>query len=121
MFVLSGNSEQVTKMFRSFGLNEYEARVYFTLQVCGKTRAGKLWKNAGVPQSKVYYVLDSLTLKGLVENTAKFPREVKAKQFLRFALEFMNEKKILLKEIADMIEEHKEAIRKGAGYVQVLG
>ena len=57
MFVLNGNAEQITKLFRSFGLNEYEARVYFALQVCGKTRAGELWKKVGIPQSKVYYVL----------------------------------------------------------------
>ena len=97
MFVLNGNSEQIMKLFKPFGLSEYEARVHFTLQVCGKTKAGNLWKKAGVPQTKIYYLLEILTMKGLIETTRQHPREVRTKPFLKFALDFIQEKKLLLK------------------------
>ncbi|WP_172790396.1 helix-turn-helix domain-containing protein [Nitrosopumilus sp. Nsub] len=43
------------------------------------TKTRRLWKDAGVPQSKIYYLLDALEMKGLVEHTQRHPREVKAK------------------------------------------
>lgn len=107
MFVLNGNSEEITKLFRPFGLTEYEARVYFTLQVCGKTRISRLWTKAGVPQSKIYQILPDLAIRGLVEIIPKFPKEVRAKPFLRFANDFLTARKCLLDEISEKIEEHR--------------
>ena len=99
MFVLNGNSEEITKLFRPFGLTEYESRVYFTLQVCGQTPISRLWTRAGVPQSKIYQILPELVVRGLVEIIPKFPKEIRAKPFLRFANDFLTEKKCLLDEI----------------------
>lgn len=121
MFVLNGNSEEITKLFRPFGLTEYEARVYFTLQVCGQTRISKLWTKAGIPQSKIYQIVPDLAIRGLVEIIPKFPKEVVAKPFLRFANDFLTTRKCLLEEIEEKIEEHREVLKKSVGYVQVLG
>lgn len=121
MFVLNGNSEEITKMFRPFGLTEYEARVYFTLQVCGKTRISKLWIKAGVPQSKIYQLMPELVRKGLVEIIPKFPKEVRANPFLRFANDFLTERKCLLEEINQKIEEHKNALKRNDRLIQILG
>ena len=120
LYVLNGNSESIIKLFRPFGLGEQESKVYFTLQVCGRTKVGLLWKKAGVPQSKIYYLLDSLETKGLVEVTKRFPKEVRAKPFLRFANEFLSDRKSLLVEIDVMIKEQKTVLRENK-FVQVLG
>ncbi|WP_182129253.1 helix-turn-helix domain-containing protein [Nitrosopumilus sp. b3] len=103
--------EEILKKLKTFGLGDYESRVYFTLQVNGKTKAGMLWKEAGVPQSKIYYLLDALEMKGLVEQTQRNPREVRAKSFLRFANEYLTEKKILLREIDESIKENKYLLK----------
>lgn len=103
--------DEILKKLKTFGLNDYESRVYYTLQVNGKTRAGRLWKEAGVPQSKIYYLLDVLEMKGLVEQTQRHPREVKAKSFLRFANEYLTERKILLREIDESIKESKYVLK----------
>jgi len=121
VLTINGNSEEITKMFKPFDLCEYEARTYFVLQVCGRTKASDLWKKTGIPQSKIYYIIESLLMKGLVEITKQFPKEVKAKPFLRFANEFLTDRKCLLKEIDEKIEEHKNVLKKNQRFMQVLG
>lgn len=120
MFVLNGNSKDIVEKFRLFGLNQYEARVYFALQVLGKTRAGELWKRSGIPQNKIYLTMDCLVMKGLVENTNLHPREVEAKPFLRFANEFLMDKKSVLAEIQNKIEEYKEVMKNKEKFVRVM-
>ena len=109
MFAINGNGKEVAELFKKFGLNEYESRVYFTLQVNGKTKAGRLWQPSGVPQSRVYNAIQTLSMKGLVETTNPKPLEVRAKPFVRFANEYMNDKKCLLYEIQERIGNYKEA------------
>jgi len=119
MYVLNGNSEEITKMFKPFGLTEYEARVYFALQVCGKTKISELWTRSGVPQSKIYQIIPSLEFRGLVEVFPKFPKEVRARQFLRFANDFLTTRKCLLEEIDEKIREHREVVRNSK-FVRVV-
>ena len=120
MFVLNGNSKEIVEKFRVFGLCEYEARVYFALQVCGKSKAGQLWQMSGIPQSRVYHTIQSLEMKGLVEMTKNHPLEVRAKHFLRFANDFLNDKKCMLGEIQDMIDGYKEAMRSNKRLLRVV-
>ena len=103
--------DEILKKLKTFGLGDYESKVYFTLQVNGKTKAGKLWKDAGVPQSRVYCILDVLEMKGLIEQTKRRPREVRAKSFLRFANEYLSERKTLLGEIDESIKESKYILK----------
>jgi sugar-specific transcriptional regulator TrmB len=111
MMSVNGNGKEITELFRKFGLNKYESRVYFTLQVNGKTRAGRLWQSAGVPQNKVYHSIQTLSMKGLVEVTDVKPLEVRAKPFLRFAKEYMNDKKCSLYEIQEKIDGYRDAAK----------
>ncbi|NIP61286.1 MAG: hypothetical protein GWN01_10295 [Nitrosopumilaceae archaeon] len=121
MYVLNGNSEEIVRMFKPFGLTEYEARVYFTLQVCGRTRISRLWTKTGVPQSKIYQVIPALEAMGLVEVTPKFPKEVRAKQFLRFANDFLRERKNTLRDIERKISEHREVLKNSKTQIRILG
>lgn len=120
MFELNGHSREIVEKFRTFGLCEYEARVYFALQVCGKSKAGELWKKSGIAQSRIYYTIQCLMMKGLVEITQNFPLEVKAKSFVRFANEFMNERKCVLREMEEMIGEYREVMKRNREFVRVV-
>ena len=111
MFTINGNGKEVAELFRKFGLNEYESRVYFALQVAGKTKAGKLWVSAGVPQSKIYNTIQVLSTKGLVETTNIKPLEVRAKPFLRFANEYLTDRKCSLYEIQEKIDGYREVTK----------
>jgi sugar-specific transcriptional regulator TrmB len=120
MLVLNGHSREIIEKFHVFGLCEYESRAYFALQVCGRTKANDLWKKAGLPQSRIYCIIQQLMMKGLVEITKNYPLEVRAKPFLRFANEFLTERKCLLGEIKDMIEGYKEAMKNNEKFVRVV-
>ena len=68
------NCQEAVRNLKKFSLCKYEAKVYFTFQVKGKTRARILWKNARVPQSKICCILDPLEMKGFIE-TAMVPAQ----------------------------------------------
>jgi len=111
MFTINGNGKEIAELFKKFGLTEYESRVYFALQVSGKTRVGKLWVSAGIPQSKVYNTIQILSMKGLIETTTLKPLEVRAKPFLRFANEYLTDRKCSLYEIQEKIKDYKEVTK----------
>lgn len=67
MQVVNGKEGKIIGMLRDFGLANYEARLYFTLLTIGEAKVCEATKKASVPQSKAYEVLDSLQMKGFVE------------------------------------------------------
>lgn len=67
----------ILDFLQNLGLTEYEAKVYSTLSVSGTLKAGSISKESGVPQSKVYWVLDDLIEKQLVEVAEGKPKEYK--------------------------------------------
>ena len=71
-------SEDILKFLQSVGLTEYEAKVYSTLSANGQMKAGEVSKDSGVPQSKVYWVLDDLIEKQMVEVAEGKPKEFRA-------------------------------------------
>lgn len=71
-------TDDILKFLQSLGMNEYEARVYTTLSMGGPMKAGVVSKESGIPQSKVYWVLDDLIEKQLVEVSDAKPKEYKA-------------------------------------------
>jgi sugar-specific transcriptional regulator TrmB len=79
MDIVNGKEREVVEMLRYYGLNGYEARAYFTLLAAGESKAGDVARKAGVPQSKVYDILENLRGKGFVEqNEDAWPKEYKA-------------------------------------------
>jgi len=69
MQVVNGKEGEIIEMLRDFGLANYEAKLYFTLLTIGEAKVCEMTKKASVPQSKAYKVLDSLQLKGFVEQS----------------------------------------------------
>ena len=53
------------------GLSNWESQLYNALLVLGETTTGPLVEKSGVPQSKIYGVLDKLREKGLVSYVIK--------------------------------------------------
>jgi sugar-specific transcriptional regulator TrmB len=70
--------EQINQMLKKLGLTEYESKVYSTLVLTGPSRVGELSRQSGVPQAKIYGVLDKLIDKNMVEVFGVKPKEFKA-------------------------------------------
>ena len=57
---------QVNELLSEIGLTQRESKVYVALLELGLTTTGPLVKKSGVPNSKIYEILESLQNKGLV-------------------------------------------------------
>ncbi len=63
------------KYLVQIGLNSYEAKAYFGLLKGSSFTAPELWKLTGIPRSRVYDVLSSLTEKGFASLLPGKPRK----------------------------------------------
>jgi sugar-specific transcriptional regulator TrmB len=63
----------VVERLRTFGINEMEARFYFTLLNCGAETAGGLVEVIGVARADVYKTLNGLLEKGMIEESTERP------------------------------------------------
>ena len=53
------------EMMKEFGLNLYEAKAYISLLKYGTTNAYRISKESGIPRSRIYDVLESITKRGM--------------------------------------------------------
>ncbi len=65
-------------MLERLGIKGYEAQAYLTLLRLGEATASKIAAVAGIPQPRIYNVLESLSRKGLIEWSASKPRKYRA-------------------------------------------
>ena len=63
----------VVERLRTFGINEMEARLYFTLLNHGAETAGELVDVTGVARADVYNALNGLFEKGMTEESTERP------------------------------------------------
>ena len=61
----------VVERLRTFGINEMEARFYFTLLNCGAETAGELVNVTGVARADVYKTLNGLLDNGFAHSSQK--------------------------------------------------
>jgi len=61
------NMESIVERLRKLGLTEYEARVYSSLLKYHLNSASRLSERSGVPRTKIYSVLESLSAKGWIK------------------------------------------------------
>jgi sugar-specific transcriptional regulator TrmB len=102
MFVLNGNAERILKTLKSCGLNEYESKVYFTLLLTERSKFGELSRKSSVPQSKVYWVVEGLRDKGLVDvDESVMPKMVAPRGFETYLSKSINEKQ---REVSNLVE-----------------
>jgi len=62
------NTAELVDLFARLGVSDYEGRVYSALLASNPATAYETAKEAGVPTSKVYEVLDRLEARGMVRN-----------------------------------------------------
>ncbi len=95
----------------SLGLTNYEVKTYESLIKLGQSTATKISKNSGVPQGKIYLVLDSLMKKGLVDLVPKKPAEFTPNNPEVLVQEIKNKSK-QLELIGQKIEQLKELYKQ---------
>jgi len=108
--------EEIVKFLQGLGMSEYEAKTYAALSMSDSMKAGELSKKSGVPQSKIYWVLEDLIEKQLVEVSEGKPKEyrvVPADIGLKRMIE-EKERSILsvksgLKEVSNYLKPAKES------------
>jgi sugar-specific transcriptional regulator TrmB len=87
-----------------FGLTNRESRVYLALLELGSTTTGPIIKKSGVPNSKIYEILESLQNRGLVswivKNKTKYFQASSPKKFLTI----LKDKERKLEEIIPQLE-----------------
>lgn len=110
MYLLNGSQDRVLRMMRSCGLSEYESKVCFTLLVAGKSKAWDIYHRSGVPQSKVYFTLECLEDRGLVEVSGK-PKEYSPTNFGRFLRKAIREKEREAKSIRRFGDEVNKIVK----------
>lgn len=57
----------LTDRLQELGLNEYQSRTYIAVVELGEARPPKIVEKSGVPQARIYDVIDDLSEMGLVE------------------------------------------------------
>ncbi|MBI2045456.1 helix-turn-helix domain-containing protein, partial [Candidatus Pacearchaeota archaeon] len=56
----------IEKSLKEYGLSENEVKIYLTLIKAGESTVQIIAKNAGLPRTTVYHILDKLLDKSLV-------------------------------------------------------
>lgn len=83
------------KIFKELGFNEYETKIYLTLNKLKSATATQISQNSTVPRNKVYEVIDIMIKKGFI---MELP--IKPKQYKITSLDKLNE----------LIEEKKQNV-----------
>jgi len=102
------NRLEIIDTLKNLGLSEYESKAYSTLLIFNHLKASEISKESGIPQSKIYEVLERLVEKKLIEVYTIRPKEFKviAPQSILESLIREKEKEILnvKKRIKDLIK-----------------
>lgn len=86
-------------VLKDFGLSENEVKVYITLLKTGESSVQNLAKNAELPRTTTYHLLDSLSQKGLVSHIDKDKIRYFQAANPKVIPEILEEKKKRIKEI----------------------
>ncbi len=110
-----------------FGLTENEARCYLSLLRLAKSSASELCKNTGIPDSKIYKILDSLEKKGFIKVEEGIPRkyipcdpEKCIKNAFQKIVEDLRRAKNSLKGLKEIYHEKKPEIEMIKGKNKIL-
>src|SRR5213594_3442738 len=71
---LGPSAERIRSILRDFGFSGHAADAFYALVRISHATAGDLVVKTGIPDSKIYYALDELAEKGLVEVQAGKPK-----------------------------------------------
>lgn len=103
--------EEVENIFKNFGFTDYEARAYYALLLLGHSKARDISKLSGVPQSKIYEVLERLLEKNLIEVYTVRPKEFKAVSPEIILKNLIEREERKLKETKEKVEQLISSLR----------
>ena len=102
----------VETALKEYGLSENETKIYLTSLKIGESTVQTIAKNAGLPRTTAYHLLDALVEKGLVgsviKETIKYFQAVNPKKMI----DLLEEKKKLIQEIVPQLAEMTETIKE---------
>lgn len=102
---------EIHKILEKIGLSEYEARAYTTLLFLGPSKAGEVSKQAQIPHSKIYQILDKLTLKQLVESFEGRPKEFRAISPEIALLRLIDQKEKEIRSLREAVKKIENALK----------
>lgn len=102
--------EEFSPKLNDLGLSSHETKAYLTLLFHSPSSAGSLTKKTSIPDSKIYYALDSLAKKGMIVIQQGTPKLYKA----------LNPKEAISNLKQQMKKEFNEKIRKADDLAQKL-
>ncbi|MBU3897218.1 MAG: hypothetical protein KJ697_04825 [Nanoarchaeota archaeon] len=109
-------NQMLERTFMQLGMSPYETRAYVALVTEGRLKASEIGKVAKIPQSKIYSVLELLSMKELIETSPGFPKEYRAISPMNAAekLILAKEKKIneLKKDVKDSLSKISTSVQK---------
>ena len=88
-----------TEILREYGLTKNEGNIYITLLKLKQSSVQQIAKNASLPRTTTYHLLESLSQKGLVSFIIKEKIKFYQSANPRVLVETLNEKKKKIKEI----------------------
>jgi len=101
-----------TEALKEYGLSENEVRVYIALLKTGEATAQKIAKNAKLPRTTTYHILEGLIQKGLIgfiiKENIKYFRATNPRKLV----EILEDKKRLIQEVMPELSELTETIKE---------
>lgn len=102
----------IEKSLKEYGLSENEVKIYLTLIKAGESTVQIIAKNAGLPRTTVYHILDKLLDKSLVgfviKDYTKYFQATKPQKML----EILEDKKKMINEIIPELSSISETMIK---------
>lgn len=103
---------ELSKALREYGLSENEIRVYLTLIRLGESSVQKVAKNASLPRTTCYHLLESLEQKGLVGFVIKESRRYFSPAQPSSLIQNLEEKKKIIEEVIPELDALSESIKE---------
>ena len=103
---------EVTASLREFGLSENEIKIYIALIKAGETTAQSIAKNADIPRTTAYHLLEGLIQKGLVSFIVKESKKYFQATNPKKLVSILEEKKKLMQEIMPQLMDISNTIKK---------
>ncbi len=107
-----GRTMELHSVLKEFGLSENEIKLYLALIKTGESTAQTVAKNAELPRTTSYHLLESLIQKGLVGFVIKESKKYFQASNPKRLIETLEEKKKIIQEIMPELTSLSETIKE---------
>lgn len=103
---------ELTASLKEFGLSDNEVKIYLALIKTGETTAQSIAKNADIPRTTAYHLLEGLIQKGLVSFIVKESKKYFQATNPKKLVNILDEKKKLMQEIIPQLMDISNTIKE---------